>query len=159
MVAPVIPGINDHEIPAIVAACAKAGAQFAGHVLFAIAVGCCGHCSNIGWRNIFQNEKRKCSSGLAAQVAAASCTIRAGESAKPAKEFSLNRSPTCSRSLVAAPVSQSGPKLSTAAFRRPNEQLKLFVEALVASACLVNSAFENKRRYNFCGFVQMEARL
>ena len=33
MVAPVIPGINDHEIPAIVAACAKAGAKFAGHVL------------------------------------------------------------------------------------------------------------------------------
>ena len=33
MVAPVIPGINDHEIPKIVAACAKAGAQFAGHVL------------------------------------------------------------------------------------------------------------------------------
>jgi DNA repair photolyase len=33
MVAPVIPGINDHEIPAIVASCAKAGAQFAGHVL------------------------------------------------------------------------------------------------------------------------------
>ena len=33
MVAPVIPGINDHEIPAIVDACAKAGAQFAGHVL------------------------------------------------------------------------------------------------------------------------------
>jgi DNA repair photolyase len=33
MVAPVIPGINDHEIPNIVAACAKAGAQFAGYVL------------------------------------------------------------------------------------------------------------------------------
>src|SRR5438105_15111523 len=33
MVAPVVPGINDHEIPAIVAACAKAGAQFAGNVL------------------------------------------------------------------------------------------------------------------------------
>src|SRR5438105_1855161 len=32
MVAPVIPGINDHEIPAIVVACAEAGAQFAGHV-------------------------------------------------------------------------------------------------------------------------------
>src|SRR5215831_10033281 len=29
MVAPIIPGINDHEIPAIVDACAKAGAQFA----------------------------------------------------------------------------------------------------------------------------------
>jgi DNA repair photolyase len=33
MVAPVISGINDHEIPAIVAACSRAGAQFAGHVL------------------------------------------------------------------------------------------------------------------------------
>ena len=33
MVAPVIPGINDHEVPKIVAACAEAGAQFAGYVL------------------------------------------------------------------------------------------------------------------------------
>jgi DNA repair photolyase len=33
MVAPVIPGINDHEIPKIVEACAKAGAQCAAHVL------------------------------------------------------------------------------------------------------------------------------
>ena len=33
MVAPVIPGINDYEIPKIVDTCAKAGAQFAGHVL------------------------------------------------------------------------------------------------------------------------------
>ena len=33
MVAPIIPGITDHEVPAIVAACGKAGAQFAGHVV------------------------------------------------------------------------------------------------------------------------------
>jgi len=33
MVAPVIPAINDHEIPAIVEACGKAGAQYAGHVI------------------------------------------------------------------------------------------------------------------------------
>ncbi len=33
MVAPIIPAINDHEIPAIVEACGKAGAQFAGHVI------------------------------------------------------------------------------------------------------------------------------
>ncbi|MCA1658147.1 MAG: PA0069 family radical SAM protein, partial [Verrucomicrobiaceae bacterium] len=33
MVAPVIPGITDHEIPAILDACGKAGAQFAGYVL------------------------------------------------------------------------------------------------------------------------------
>ena len=33
MVAPVIPGITDHEMPAILEACGKAGAQFAGYVL------------------------------------------------------------------------------------------------------------------------------
>jgi DNA repair photolyase len=31
MVAPVIPGLNDHEIPRLVAAAAEAGAQFGGH--------------------------------------------------------------------------------------------------------------------------------
>jgi DNA repair photolyase len=33
MVAPIIPGITDHEVPAIVEACGKAGAQFAGYVV------------------------------------------------------------------------------------------------------------------------------
>ncbi len=33
MVAPIIPGITDHEVPAILAACGKAGAQFAGYVV------------------------------------------------------------------------------------------------------------------------------
>ncbi len=33
MVAPIIPGITDHEVPAIVEACGKAGAQFAPHVI------------------------------------------------------------------------------------------------------------------------------
>jgi DNA repair photolyase len=33
MVAPVIPGLNDHEIPRIIAAAAEAGAQFAGKVV------------------------------------------------------------------------------------------------------------------------------
>jgi len=32
LVAPVVPGLNDHEIPAILAASARAGARFAGHV-------------------------------------------------------------------------------------------------------------------------------
>jgi DNA repair photolyase len=32
MIAPVIPGLTDHELPAIVAASANAGAKFAGHL-------------------------------------------------------------------------------------------------------------------------------
>ena len=33
MVAPIIPGLTDHEVPAILEACANAGAQFAGYVV------------------------------------------------------------------------------------------------------------------------------
>jgi DNA repair photolyase len=33
MVAPVIPGLTDHEVPKIVEACARAGAQFAGYTI------------------------------------------------------------------------------------------------------------------------------
>jgi len=33
MVAPVIPGLTDHEVPKILDACAKAGAQFAGYTI------------------------------------------------------------------------------------------------------------------------------
>ena len=33
MVAPIIPGLTDHEVPKIVEACAKAGAQFAGYTI------------------------------------------------------------------------------------------------------------------------------
>ncbi len=33
MVAPIIPGLTDHEVPAILQACAEAGAQFAGYTV------------------------------------------------------------------------------------------------------------------------------
>jgi DNA repair photolyase len=33
MVAPIIPGLTDHEVPRIVEACAEAGAQFAGYTI------------------------------------------------------------------------------------------------------------------------------
>jgi DNA repair photolyase len=33
MVAPIVPGLTDHEVPKIVEACAKAGAQFAGYTI------------------------------------------------------------------------------------------------------------------------------
>jgi DNA repair photolyase len=39
MIAPVIPGLNDHEIPAILTRAAEAGAQFAGYVLLRLPYG------------------------------------------------------------------------------------------------------------------------
>src|SRR5207237_10732117 len=38
MVAPVIPGLPDHEMPGILDACAKAGAQFAGYSIMRLPV-------------------------------------------------------------------------------------------------------------------------
>ena len=62
MVAPIIPGLTDHEVPNILNACAKAGAQFAGYTISACH-GRLRHYSSIGWRNIFQTAKRKCWGG------------------------------------------------------------------------------------------------
>ena len=39
LVAPVIPGLNDHEIPAIVQAAADAGAQYAGYIMLRLPFG------------------------------------------------------------------------------------------------------------------------
>jgi len=39
MVAPVIPGLNDHELPAIIAAATQAGARFAGHGFLRLPLG------------------------------------------------------------------------------------------------------------------------
>ncbi len=39
LVAPVVPGLNDHEIPGILKACYEAGAMFAGHILLRLPFG------------------------------------------------------------------------------------------------------------------------
>src|SRR5262249_46569566 len=39
LVAPIIPGLNDHEIPAVLAAAAQAGAKYAGYVMLRLPHG------------------------------------------------------------------------------------------------------------------------
>ena len=39
LIAPIIPGLTDHEIPAILAACREAGAKFAGHTMLRLPHG------------------------------------------------------------------------------------------------------------------------
>ena len=123
MVAPVIPGINDHEIPAIVAACAKAGAQFAGHVLL-----------RLPWavRPLFEHwldehfpeRKAKVLDRLRASRGGKLYDSRwrkrqTGEGIF-ADQISNMFEVACRRAGFG-----ERPKLSTAAFRRPNEQLPL----------------------------------
>ena len=124
MVAPVIPGINDHEIPAIVAACAKSGAQFAGYVLL-----------RLPWAvsPLFEHWLDEHFPERKAKVLAQVRAIRGGEKLYDARwrkrqtgEGTLAEQignmfkVSCRRAGIG-----ERPKLSTANFRRPNEQLKL----------------------------------
>src|SRR5438045_1312784 len=124
MVAPVIPGINDHEIPAIVTACAKAGAQFAGHVLL-----------RLPWavRPLFEHWLDEHFPERKAKVLDRVRATRGGSKLYDsrwrkrqigegifAEQISNMFDVACRRSGMT-----ERPKLSIAAFRRPNEQLKL----------------------------------
>jgi len=124
MVAPVIPGINDHEIPAIVALCAKAGAQFAGHVLL-----------RLPWavRPLFEHwldehfpeRKAKVLDRLRASRGGKLYDSRwrkrqTGEGIF-AEQISNMFEIACRRAGMT-----ERPKLSTAAFRRPQEQMKFW---------------------------------
>jgi DNA repair photolyase len=125
MVAPIIPGLTDHEVPAILQACAEAGAQFAGYTVvrlpFAVAplferwltehfpdrkekvLGRIRHLRGGQRLNDPRFKSRIVGEGIFAEQIAA--LFEAG----------------CKRAGIGERV-----KLSTAAFRRPNEQLQLF---------------------------------
>ncbi len=123
MVAPVIPGINDYEIPAIVAACAKAGAQFAGHVLL-----------RLPWavRPLFEHWLDEHFPERKAKVLDRLRTSHAGKLYDSrwrrrqigevvfAEQISNMFEVACRRAGLG-----ERPNVSTAAFRPPNEQLKL----------------------------------
>ena len=124
MVAPVIPGINDHEIPAIVAACAKAGAQFAGHVLL-----------RLPWtvRPLFEHWLEEHFPERKTKVLDRLRHARGGKKLYDsrwrkrqlgegifAEQIANIFEVSCRRAGMT-----EWPKLSTAAFRRPNEQLAL----------------------------------
>lgn len=124
MVAPVIPGLTDHELPNILAACGNAGAQFAGYVIVRLPWAVAPLFEH--WlEEHFPDRKQKVLSRIR--------DIRGGEKLNDARwkfrmrgtgiyssqisdmfEIGCRRAGICAR-----------PKLSTASFRRPQEQLAL----------------------------------
>jgi DNA repair photolyase len=124
MVAPVIPGVNDHEIPAIVAACAKAGAQFAGYVLL-----------RLPWAvaPLFERWLEEHFPERKTKVLERVRHTRGGERLYDshwrkrqigegifAEQIATMFQVSCRRAGLG-----ESPKLSTSSFCRPNEQLKL----------------------------------
>ena len=125
MVAPIIPGLTDHEVPAILKACARAGAQFAGYTVV-----------RLPWAvaPLFERWLDEHFPDRKEKILGRIRHLRGGEK--------LNQSQWHSRmtgdgifaeqisSLFEVGCRRAGigarPRLSTAAFRRPQEQLSLF---------------------------------
>jgi DNA repair photolyase len=120
LVAPVIPGLTDHEMPAIVAAAAAVGARFAGYVLLRLplAVGTLFE----QWLALHYPEKKH-------KVLARIRGVRGGKLNDP-RFGSRMRGEGSYAQLIKdvfyiacrkAGIQGRGPKLSAAAFRRPTD--------------------------------------
>jgi DNA repair photolyase len=124
MVAPIIPGLTDHEVPRIVEACAKAGAQFAGYTIV-----------RLPWAiaPLFEHWLDEHFPDKKAKVLSRIRHIRNGRINDPrwgfrtkgegifAEQIKSMFEVSCRRHGIGGRT-----ELSTAAFRRPREQLDLF---------------------------------
>ena len=125
MVAPIIPGLTDHEVPEILEACAKAGAQFAGYTIV-----------RLPWAvaPLFEHWLEEHFPDRKDKVLGRIRDIRGGEKLNSSKWGERIKGQGIFaeqiRSLFEVGCHRVGfdqrPKLSTASFRRSREQLNLF---------------------------------
>jgi DNA repair photolyase len=125
MVAPIIPGLTDHEVPKIVEACARAGAQFAGYTIVRLPWAIAPLFEH--WLDEhFPDKKQKVLERIR--------HIRGGTKLNDARWGTRTKGEGIFaeqiRSMFEVSCRRFGiggrSELSTAAFRRPREQLKLF---------------------------------
>ena len=126
MVAPIIPGITDHEVPAILEACGKAGAQFAAYVILRLPWAVAPLFER--WLDEhFPERKEKVLGrirhmrGGGEKLYDSRWTIRQTGEGIFAEQIEAMFDVARRRAGI-----KGRPALSTAAFRRPNEQLPLF---------------------------------
>src|SRR5438552_16403070 len=124
MVAPIIPGLTDHEVPKIVEACARAGAQFAGYTIVRLPWAIAPLFEH--WLDEHFPEKKE-------KVLSRIRHIRNGKINDPRWGFRTKGEGIFAdqiRSMFEVACRRAGmngrPGLSTASFRRPREQLDLF---------------------------------
>ena len=125
MTAPIIPGLNDHELPALLDAAAEAGAQFAGYTVvrlpYAVAP-------------LFERWLEEHFPDRKAKILGRIRHLRGGEKLNDPRFKSRMRGEGIFAEQIAAlfhaGCKRAGmgerPPLSAASFRRPNEQLALF---------------------------------
>jgi DNA repair photolyase len=124
MIAPVIPGLNDHEIPAIVRAAAAAGAAYAGYLLLRLP----GTVAELfeGWLEDRYPARRAKVMGRIRQVRAGKVNeTEFGRRMRGRGPYAEGIAGLFAAAVEAAGLDRHGPQLSTAAFRRPDGQLGL----------------------------------
>jgi DNA repair photolyase len=126
LVAPVIPGLTDHELPAIIAAAAQAGARFAGTTLLRLPQGVAALFE--GWleRHV-PARKQKVLERIRGLRGGPLNDMRFGSRMRGQGAFAGLIAGLFETSCRRAGLDGHGPHLSTAAFRRPTGgQLLLF---------------------------------
>ncbi len=127
MAAPVIPGLTDHELPAVLEAAAGAGARSAGMVVLRLPHGVKELFSE--WLAVhYPDRKEKVLNRLRALHGGALYDSRYGHRQRGAGEFAAQIEALFQLGMKRAGLAPRGPTLSTAAFRRPGraDQLSLF---------------------------------
>ena len=126
MVAPVIPGLNEHEIPAIIAAGKKAGAQFAGYTTLRLPYGVAPLFEN--WLDQHAPSKKgKILNRLRSLRGGRLNDSRFGKRMRGEGRYAEQIASMFALSCRKAGLINKHPSLSTAAFRRPVDgQLSLF---------------------------------
>jgi DNA repair photolyase len=126
MVAPIIPGLTDHEIPSIVAACAKAGAQFAGYTIVRLPWAIAPLFEH--WVEEHFPDRKEKILGRIKEIRGG--TGRLNDSKWGSRIVGQGFFADQIRNMFEIACKRNGlgerPHLSTAAFRRPNEQMCLF---------------------------------
>ncbi len=126
MVAPVIPGLTDHEIPAILAAAAQAGAQSAGYVTVRLPLGVGGLFDDWLTRH-FPDRKEKVLHRIREIRGGRINDSQFGSRMQGQGVFADTIAQLFATGLKRAGLTPRRVSLSTASFRRPGDrQLKLF---------------------------------
>lgn len=125
LTAPVIPGLTDHELPAILTAAAQAGAQFAGYVSLRLPLAVAPLFEQWLTRH-FPDRKEKVLGRIRSLRGGKLNDSNFGSRMRGQGPIAAMIHDLFTLGCRKAGISQRGPNLSTEAFRRPGEQLSLF---------------------------------
>jgi DNA repair photolyase len=127
LVAPVIPGINDHEIPSVLAAAAGAGAQYAGYVVLRLPHGVADLFT--AWlERHFPDRKEKVLGRIRDLRGGRLNESRFGWRMRGEGVLAEQIKQLFALGCRQAGITGRGPQLSTAAFRRPGGTQRLLFE-------------------------------